>query len=249
MPNELHEMDILEHLDEFRKRIIVCIIFTVIFSMLAYIKSTEITALLKSPLGGDIDLVFINPVEGFLTKLKVAAFGGMVLASPVMFFQTLRFISPGLYKREKVLLFLSLPFIVALFFGGIYFCFRFILPTTLKYLMSFGNEHMQPMLSVGKYFSFVIMLTITIGAIFELPMVMLLLSKFGIINYKVLAKKRKYVLFMIVVVTAILTPTPDAFTLLAVSIPLVLLFEISLGLMFVYHRFIRRRGDEDEEAV
>lgn len=245
MSNELQEMEILEHLDELRKRIIVCIVFTMLFSILAYIKSDTITALLKSPLGRDINLVFINPIEGFLTKIKVAAFGGIVLASPVLFFQTLRFISPGLHRGEKILLFSSFPFIVSLFFSGIYFCFRFILPTTLKYLMSFGNEHMQPMLSVGKYFSFVIMLTITIGAVFELPMVMLLLSKFGIINYKVLAKKRKYVLFIIVVITAILTPTPDAFTLLAVSIPLVLLFELSLGVMYIYHRFIRRRGDEE----
>ncbi|WZL72501.1 twin-arginine translocase subunit TatC [Clostridiaceae bacterium 35-E11] len=246
MSNELKEMEIIEHLDELRKRIFICLIFTCIFSIWAYIKSDFITALLKSPLG-EIDLVFLTPVEGFLTKLKVAFFGGMVLASPVMFLQTLLFISPGMYKSEKILLFSSLPFIIALFFGGIYFCFMFILPTTLKYLMSFSNEYIQPMLSVGKYFSFVIMLTLAIGAIFELPMVMLLLSKFGVINYKTLAKKRKYALLIIVVITAILTPTPDVVTLLAVSLPLVILFEVSLGVMWLYHKVIRREGDENEE--
>lgn len=245
MSEELKEIDILEHLDELRKRIIICLLFAVTFSILAYIKSDFITQLLKEPLG-DIDLIFITPVEGFLTKTKIALFGGLVLASPIIFLQTLLFISPGLYKKEKIVLFLSLPFVVTLFFSGIYFCFSFILPTTLNYLMSFGNEHMKPMLSAGKYFSFVIMLTVIIGLVFELPMIMLVLTKFGLINYKKLAKKRKYALFMIVVITAIITPTPDAVTLLAVSIPLVLLFEISLVIMFIYDKLSRPKGDKNE---
>lgn len=244
MPNELEEMSIIEHLDELRKRILICAAFIVIFSILSYTKSEEITSLLKEPLG-DIDLVFITPIEGFVTKLMVAVFGGIVISSPIIFLQTLLFISPAMYKKEKVITFLSLPFIVGLFLGGIYFCFIFILPTTLKYLMSFGNEQMKPMLSVGKYFSFVILLTVAIGAIFEMPMVMLLLTKFGIINYEMLAKKRKYALLMIVIITAILTPTPDAFTLLAVSLPLILLFEISLIVMYLHNRlFVRRRKNE-----
>lgn len=245
LSEELKEIDILEHLDELRKRIIICLLFIVAFSILAYIKSNFITQILKEPLG-NIDLVFITPIEGFLTKLKIAIFGGLVTASPIIFLQTLLFISPGLYKKEKIKLFFSLPFIVALFFSGIYFCFSFVLPTTLKYLMSFGNEHMKPMLSVGKYFSFVIMLTVIIGLVFELPMAMLALAKFGLINYKKLAKKRKYALFMIVVVTAIITPTPDAVTLLAVSIPLVLLFEISLVIMFIYDKLSRSKGEKND---
>ncbi|WFD12258.1 twin-arginine translocase subunit TatC [Tepidibacter hydrothermalis] len=245
MSNEF-EMTIIEHLDELRKRLIICIVFTLIFSSVAYVKSASIIELLKLPLG-DIDLVFITPIEGFLTKLKVAVFGGMLLSSPVMFLQTLLFISPAMYKREKVFLFLSLPFIISLFFGGIYFCFSFILPTTLKFLMSFSNDSMQPMLSVNKYFSFVIMMTLSIGLIFELPLVMLLLSKFGIINYEMLAKKRKYAVLAIVVITAILTPTPDAFTLLAVSLPLVVLFELSLGLMYLNNKIIGKRRAKDEQ--
>lgn len=245
MSNEF-EMTIIEHLDELRKKLIICIIFTLIFSSVAYIKSASIIDILKLPLG-DIDLVFITPVEGFLTKLKVAVFGGMVLASPVMFLQTLLFISPAMYKKEKIFLFLSLPFIICLFFGGIYFCFAFILPTTLKFLMSFSNDSMQPMLSVSKYFSFVIMMTLSIGLVFELPLVMLLLSKFGIIKYEILAKKRKYALLIIVVITAILTPTPDAFTLLAVSLPLVVLFELSLGLMYLNNKIIGKRRAKDEQ--
>ncbi|WBW95046.1 twin-arginine translocase subunit TatC [Oceanirhabdus sp. W0125-5] len=249
MSKEFEEISIIDHLDELRKRILISCLFIAIFSVISYIKSAELTALLKGPLemSGDIDLVFLTPLEGFLTKLKVAVFGGIVVSSPIIFLQTLLFISPAMYKKEKIIVFSCLPFIVALFFSGIYFCFAFILPTTLNYLMSFGNEHMVPMLSVGKYFSFVIGLTVAMGSVFELPMIMLLLSKFGILNYKTLAKKRKYAILVIVIITAIITPTPDAFTLLAVALPLTLLFEISLGLMYVYSKItgIKKTNDEN----
>lgn len=247
MSQKLHEMDILDHLQELRRKIIICFSVLVIFFVIAYIKSELLTSLLKSPLG-NVDLIFITPVEGFITKIKIAFFGGLVISSPMLFLQTILFVSPGLYKKEKILLFLSLPFIIGLFFSGIFFCFKFILPTTLKYLMSFGNEHMQPMLSVGKYFNFVIMLTLALGVVFELPLVMLLLNKIGIINYKMLAKKRKYVMLMIVIITAVLTPTPDAFTLLAVALPLILLFEISLAIMFISSKISKPRSDKSEQS-
>ncbi|WBW95809.1 twin-arginine translocase subunit TatC [Oceanirhabdus sp. W0125-5] len=251
MSKEFEEMSIIDHLDEVRKRILICCLFITIFSVLAYMKSAEITSLMKGPLdtAGKIDLVFITPLEGFLTKLKVAVFGGIVLSSPIIFLQTLLFISPAMYKKEKIIVFSCLPFIVALFFSGIYFCFAFILPTTLSYLMSFGNEHMVPMLSVGKYFSFVIGLTVAMGSVFELPMIMLLLSKFGILNYKTLAKKRKYAVLVIVIITAIITPTPDAFTLLAVSLPLTLLFELSLGLMYLYSKITSKNKTVEEKKI
>jgi len=245
---ELEEISILDHLDELRKRILICVTFIVIFSIIAYIKSEEITSLLKAPLG-DIELIFITPIEGFVTKLMIAVFGGIVLSSPIIFLQTLLFISPAMNKKEKIIIFISLPFVVGLFFGGIYFCFRFILPTTLQYLMSFGNEQMKPMLSVGKYFSFVILLTLAIGATFELPMIILLLTKLGIVNYEDLAKKRKYILLIIVVISAILTPSPDAVTLLAVSLPLILLFEITLGVMYVHNKITRKKKKKNEKYL
>jgi len=112
--------------------------------------------------------------------------------------------------------------------------------------MSFGGEHMKPMLSVGKYFSFVITLTMSLGIVFELPIVMLILSKFGIVNHQRLVKKRKYALLIIVIITAIITPTPDAITLLAVSVPLIMLFELSIWLIFVYEKVFSRKKLEDE---
>jgi sec-independent protein translocase protein TatC len=232
-----NDMEILDHLDELRKRLIICVLFILVFSIISYIKSDEIIDFLRDPLG-NIELVFITPTEGFMTKLKVAFFGGVVLSSPIIFTQTVLFVSPGLYKKEKILLFSCLPFIIGLFLGGIYFCFRFILPTTLNYLMSFGGEFMSPMISVNKYFSFVIVITLGLGLLFELPMVMLLLSRIGIINHEMLSKKRKYAMFIIVVIAAIITPTPDMVTLLAVSVPLIVLYELSLWLILIFDKIL-----------
>lgn len=238
------EITILEHLDELRKRILICLFFVTVFTIAAYIKSSWIMSFLKQPLG-NILLIFTSPVEGFMTKLKVALLGGLILASPVLLLQTMLFIAPGLYKKEKVLLFSTLPFIILLFFGGVAFCYYFIMPQTLSFLMGFGNEFMTPMLSVEKYYSFVMMFALAMGLVFELPLAMLLLSTLGIVNYKFLAKKRKYAILTIVITTAVITPTPDAITLIAVSIPLLVLFELSLILVYIAER-IRKKKKKDE---
>ncbi|EYE87284.1 hypothetical protein Q428_14115 [Fervidicella metallireducens AeB] len=243
MKNE--EMTVIDHLDEIRKRLFICIVFFIIFSIAAYVYSDLIVNLLKKPIG-ETALIFTTPVEGFITKLKVAAFGGILGSSPVIFLESILFVSPALYRGEKILLFCLLPFIIALFLGGSFFSFWILLPSTIKFLLSFGSEFMQPMLSAGKYFSFVIWFVLGIGVVFELPIVLLMLSKLGIINYKYLSKKRKYILFMIVVTAALITPTPDAVTLLMVALPLMLLFEISLWIMFIQNKFFRRKAQYRE---
>lgn len=243
MDNQQIEMTMLEHLEELRKRIwivLFCFCGSFIFT---YAQVSKIITLLKVPLG-NVQLVFITPMEGFLTKLSVAGLGALVIAMPVILWQILAFIAPGLYKKEKKALLIWLPFMSILFAGGVYFCYRFILPTTLQFFMSFGSEQMQPMLSAQKYFTFVSMLILIIGLIFELPLLLLLLHILGIVKYEMLVRKRKYALLMIVIITAVLTPTPDAFTLLAVSIPMALLFEVGLGLMYFYQRMVGRKKDE-----
>ena len=247
MHNNKSEMEILDHLEDLRKKLIICVFFVFILSIVSYIKSDEIINFLKEPLG-NIELVFITPTEGFMTKIKVACFGGLVLSSPVIFTQTILFVSPGLYKKEKILLYSCLPFIIGLFLGGIYFCSKFILPITLNFLMSFGGAFISPMISVNKYFSFVIMITLGLGIVFELPMVMLLLSRIGIVSYEMLSKKRKYAMFIIVVIAAIITPTPDMITLLAVSIPLIILYELSLGLILIFDKMLGKGSSIYDEA-
>ncbi|AOT71637.1 twin-arginine translocase subunit TatC [Geosporobacter ferrireducens] len=241
------EMSILDHLDELRKGLIFCLLAVLVCSALAYIKAPEIIGLLKAPLG-DIDLVFITPAEGFMTRIKAAFFGGIVFASPLIFLQTMLFIAPALYKKEKIILFSCLPFVILFFGSGIVFSFQFLMPMTLQYLLSFGDGLMEPMLSASKYFSFVMGFTLGLGLVFELPMVLLMLSRFGIVDYRLLAKNRKYMILLIAVLSAVITP-PDAVSQLAVALPLLFLFELSLGLMFIFHKITQRRSIKANEEL
>lgn len=236
MTEELKEMSILEHLDELRKRLIICIISIITFSLIAYLKSDEIIIFIKQGVV-DINLIFITPVEGFLVKLKVALFAGVIVSVPIIFWQIILFFSPALYRKEKIIFISIIILGTLLFFIGIYFCFTFILPATMKVLLSFGKESMQPMLSADKYFSFLFILILVTGVIFQLPLFMILLSMLGIIEYKILVKYRKIVLFNIFVLTAVLTPTPDAVTLCLVALPMVLLYEFGLFVLYVYDKF------------
>ncbi|WDC85669.1 twin-arginine translocase subunit TatC [Caloramator sp. mosi_1] len=146
------------------------------------------------------------------------------------------FFSPALYKKEKIIFTLIVVIGTLLFLMGIYFSFVYILPITMKYLLSFGNESIIPMLSADKYFSFVVLLTLGIGAIFELPLLMVLLSKIGLINYQLMSRHRRTVIFIIFVITAVITPTPDAFTLCFVALPMVLLYEIGLFGLYIFDK-------------
>ena len=241
------EMGIIDHLDELRKRIVCCLLAVLLCTAVAYLKAPEIIGLLKAPLG-DIDLVFITPAEGFVTRIKAAFFGGIVFASPLIFLQTMLFIAPALYKKEKIILFSCLPFVILLFGSGIFFGFQFLMPMTLQYLLSFGEGLMVPMLSAGKYLSFVTGFTLGLGLVFELPMVLLILSRFGIVDYRLLAKNRKYIILLIAILSAVITP-PDAISQVAVALPLMLLFELSLGLMFIFDKITRRRSIKTNEEL
>ncbi len=238
------EMNILQHLDDLRKKLIICVLTLIIFSILCYLKSSDIIGLLKKPLG-DVELVMITPLEGFITNVRAAVFGGIVLSTPIIFLQTILFISPALYKREKIVIYIAFPFILLLFFTGVFFGFQIILPMTFKYLLGFSGEHMQTMLSAERYCSFVILFTLGMGLVFEMPMVMLVLTKLGIINYKTLSKRRKIVILVIVILSAFFTP-PDVISQMAVAIPLILLFELSLALLFVYYKIVNKKRDTYE---
>ena len=238
------EMSILSHLDELRKRLIFCLFTILIGSLAAYFQAQNIIGFLKVPLG-EIDLIFISPTEGFILTLKAAFLGGVVLALPIIFWQTMLFVAPALYLKEKIILFAAFPFMIILFGCGAFFGFSFLLPMTLHYLLGFSEGLMVPMLSASNYFSFVTSFILGLGIVFELPMVLLILSKFGVIHYKTLAKKRKYMLFLIIILSAIITP-PDAISQLAVALPLVCLFELSLGLMFLFEALARPKSQRIE---
>ena len=222
------KMTLVEHLDELRSRLLISLAAVVVCAGLAFWKIRSLVKYLIIP---PIEkLVFFSPAEAFTAYCKVAVFAGIMLASPVILFQLWRFVSLGLQPRERRTALFFLPFSIALFLSGAAFAFFAVIPWALKFLITFAGPELSPMISVSKYLSFVVMLIMVFGAVFELPAVVVLLTKLGIVNAGLLSRNRKYAIIVIFIAAAVLTPTPDAFTQILMAVPLVLLYEISIWL-------------------
>jgi sec-independent protein translocase protein TatC len=223
---ERKELTLAGHLDELRRRILISLAAVIVCSCLAFWKIQDILAFLMiSPVD---HLVFFSPAEAFMEYCKLAFFTGLIVASPVVLFQLWSFVYPGLTGTERRAFLTVMPFSATLFLGGAAFAFFFVMPWALKFLINFAGPEVVPVISISKYLSFVIMMLLAFGLIFELPAAIFLLSKLGIISPSFLSRNRKYAILAIFVAAAVLTPTPDAFTQVMMAVPLIVLYEISI---------------------
>lgn len=175
-------------------------------------------------------LVFISPQEPFVITLKIALFGGIIIALPMIIYQAWQFVSLALKEKEKRYLLFYGPFSLLLFLSGASFAYFVAIPVGLRFLLSFGGSSLEPMISISKYLSFITVTILTFGIVFELPLVSLFLVRIGIISPQFLAKNRKVAIIAIFVLAAILTPSIDAFTQILLAVPLVILYEVSIWL-------------------
>jgi sec-independent protein translocase protein TatC len=183
-----------------------------------------------------VSLVFLAPAEAFWMHMKVSFVASFIFALPVIFYQIWKFVSPGLLSKEKKYL---IPFIVmstTLFLAGSMFCFVIILPFAMTFLLGYKTGTLTPMISVGSYIDFCLKFILAFGAIFELPLLIIFLTKFGIVSPRSLAKNRKYAILVSFVVAAILTPTPDAFNQVLMAVPIIILYEIGILLSIIIYR-------------
>ena len=224
MPEEKH-LTLIEHLEELRYRIIVCLVSLFIFFLISLHYAKEILNLLTKPVER---LVFISPLELFLVYLKVAFIGGIILSSPIIFYQIWQFISSGLYPREKKYIKIFFPFSLILFILGVLFSYFFVFPLGIKFLLSFSTEKIVPMLSVNRYLSFVLTLIFATGIVFETPIVVLFLTKLKILTPKLLLRNWKYAVLFAFIISAIITPTVDVFTQFLLAVPIIFLYFISV---------------------
>ncbi|MEW6614495.1 MAG: twin-arginine translocase subunit TatC [Thermodesulfobacteriota bacterium] len=228
------------HLEELRRRLIICFITVGVGFAASYVFSKEIFNILMKPLldvmppGGT--LIFTGLTEAFFTYLKVSLLAGIFIASPVLLYQIWSFISPGLYKREKRCVFPFVVFSTGFFIGGSLFGYFVVFPSGFKYLMSFATEAIRPLPSVKEYLSLSTRLLFAFGIVFELPLFIFFLTKIGVVDAKMLSSKRRYSIVIIFIVSAILTPTPDAITQLMMAVPLLLLYELSIWVAKVFGR-------------
>lgn len=227
---------IVGHLTEVRMRLIL--------SILAFLITTIVVFQYTEPLVNDLiskssgmQFVFIEPAELFMTFIKIAITGGLVVAFPFLLFQLWMFISPGLKKKEKQALAIALTIGLLLFILGMIFAYLIVLPMTTNFFMGFKLADIPPMVSFSSYFNYALNIILSFGLAFEFPILMVMLAFVGIVKTSFLAKNRKYVLLIVLIVAAIITP-PDVVSQVLLTIPLMVLFELGL----IFSRLVEKKG-------
>ncbi|MEK7286907.1 MAG: Stp1/IreP family PP2C-type Ser/Thr phosphatase [Nitrospirota bacterium] len=231
------EMPVWDHLKALRGAFMRSGITLLSFFVVAFFFSDRLMAWLKRPLSlanGHQNLVFLSPAEVFLSDIKIAIFAGLAFSVPVIIYEIWRFIAPGLFQKERRLLY---PFLILgslSFYLGVAFCYFLALPFALQFLVSYGQQKgIIPAISLALYVDFNLKFLFAFGLIFELPVVMAILSRTGVLTVPFLVHHRKYAIVAAFLIAAVLTPTPDLFNQFLMAIPLIILYEIGiLGVRF-----------------
>jgi len=249
MVDSAEKQPFLSHLEELRKRLVICAIGVGAGFVIAYIFSERLFQLLVAPLKavmpeGD-QMIFTNLPEMFFAYIKVAFIAGILAAAPLIFYQLWMFIAPGLYQKEKKM---AIPFVISstiLFVGGALFGYFVVFPFGFKFFIGFSNEYVKALPSVKQYFSFSMKLLFAFGIVFELPVIIFFLSKMGIVTPQFLSQKRKYAILLTFALAAILTP-PDVITQCMMAGPLIVLYEIGILVSRVAQK--KKEGGETVKA-
>ena len=257
--NSRGEMPFLDHLEELRWRILWSLLAIFAGSIVGYVLVLrfDVLEILINPfydaMGGEADkLVFLSPTEPFFLLLRVGILVGVILVSPIIVYQIWSFLSPALERHEKRAIVPALYLGVFLFAGGVAMSYFAALPVTLRFLLFFGNEYFDPMLQAGRYFGFVTKLLVAFGVLFELPVVIMILSALGLVSPEFLRKKRRHAIVIITVLASILSPG-DLVTVTAIMmIPMIFLYEFSIFLSVIITKRRRTRtigGDPPDGSV
>jgi len=244
-----NEMTIMDHLEELRRVLIVSILATTVLAVGAYFFCDQILAVLLEPitkLGHKV--VFTGVTEALFVKIKLSFFVGFLAALPVILWQVWSFITPALKRNERFYFTLFVLVSFVCFLAGVSFSFFGVYRLGIVFLLRYAGPELIPMLTIDKYISFTIAFLLPFGIVFELPLVSFFLAKLELVNYRFLAKNRRYALLVIVLMAAILTPTPDVITCLIVSGPMYLLYEVSVWIVRLVERGIARKKQQQELA-
>jgi sec-independent protein translocase protein TatC len=236
------EMPFLDHLEELRWRLIWSLLAVVVCAVAGFFLVTrlDVLAILVAPIKPFLHgskLKYLSPTEPFFITLKLAVSVGFVLASPIVIYQIWAFLSPALLPSEKRVIVPALYMGLVLFALGVLMSYEVVLPMTLSFTMGFQTESLEQSIVIGEYLGFVTRLLLAFGGVFELPVVILILSAMGLVTPEFLAGKRRHAIAIITVLASILTPG-DVITLtMMMMVPLVLLYEVSI----ILSRMVTRR--------
>lgn len=247
---ELPGMSLLEHLQELRKRIIHSALYLVAGFFIAWGFHEKIYGFMEKPVKMALahhhmstQLNYLNPVDGFNMYLEISFMVGCILASPFVLYQVWLFISPGLYRNEKKYVTPFMAATVGLFLAGAFFGYHWVFPGALNFLFDF-NKDFNPLIEINEYTGLFLTVILGLGATFELPILIMFLSLFGIVSPRFLWKNIRYAVLLIFIVACVIAPTPDILTMCVFAAPMLALYLISIGVSYMVHPVTRRKRAE-----
>jgi len=226
---------IREHLSELRRRLVIAAVAVAVATVAGFFITDRIFLALKAIAPG-VDLIYTELPEYITTYFKVSLLAGLALALPVIVYQLVMFVSPGLTPRERRWLLVLMPGVFVSFALGATFAYFVLLPPAMRFLLTFGGDIARPQIRIGNYVSVVTTLVFWVGLLFEMPLVVAFLARLGVISHHFLARRRRWAIVLAFVVGAIITPTFDPVNQSLVAVPLIALYELSILLAWLMGR-------------
>ncbi|MFJ2033586.1 twin-arginine translocase subunit TatC [Streptosporangium sp. NPDC087985] len=251
----------MEHLRELRNRLIIALLGVTVGIIVGFIYFGPIWRFLEEPYcglqqaqqlrPGQCTMLILGVFDSFFVNLKVAAMFGLVVSSPIWLWQIWRFVTPGLYRNEKRYSLLFMVLAVPLFLAGAALAY-FVMDTGLSILLGFAPPGTLTSLTIDEYLSYALIMIVIFGISFELPLLMVFLNIIGVLPHAMVAKHRRMVIFLMFVFSAVATPGGDPFTMIALALPMVGLFALAEGFMYLREKRASKDGDfshlSDDEA-
>ncbi|MGE7920448.1 twin-arginine translocase subunit TatC [Viridibacillus sp. NPDC093762] len=236
-----NELTIIEHIEELRKRLYIVAVFFVISVVGSFFLAEPLIHFLQfSDEAKQLQLHSFKVTDPVKVYFQVIFILSVIITSPIILYQIWSFISPGLYEKERRVTLSYIPYSVLLFLGGVVFSYEVLFPYIIKFMMQMSVQlDVQQTIGINEYFQFLMQITLPFGVIFQLPIVILFLTRLGLITPMMLAKVRKYAYFILLTVAAIITP-PDIMSHMFVTLPLCILYEISILISRAgYRKYLR----------
>ena len=245
-PEEFEEMTLQQHLEEFRDRIIKMLIAIVPAFIIGWIFHKKVLEDIREKANAIDGLQTLSAVDPLAISFQISLYIALSITMPVILYQFIAFLMPGMTRKEKKFLFSSLPFVAILFVLGAWFGYFVAAPRALEFLSGWNNEALKWDITAQNAVTFFLRLVIGIGLGFQLPILIFILTKLGVVSVAQLRKWRKYAYLLLLVAAAIITPTPDPINLAVVAVPLIMLYELAIIISAVFGKTVIRDQEKAE---